>query len=382
MLADGRRRRDLHLRRPAALAATRNHQAVGSQFLPGRRLARCPGRPARSGRSRRSSRPARAGRGSRSARPGNAARTCVGSALPVLPSRRPCGSPVRVHMRRRDVLEDELVRDVPGAGAAADDGEGPCELGTPCMRRRCARRRRSSRRARRGLTARNARRRVMSAYVTVPRSSSQVLVKERRVAEAAVRVAGVVGHGAEARPAEALVEPVGGPLARPCRGRGASCRRRAPPPRAAPSARAPLPCRARAGGRGASPPRLGAASSAATRGRTGRCRRGRRRRTRRAARAFRARSPGEATRRSRGRRRREAVHEADGVAAVDGVVEHARQVVDRLARLGRVESPHLNGHGTMLRPETTRPPLGETLHEEAACEQRDPDGEEARRPGE
>ena len=40
-----------------------------------------------------------------------------------------------------------------------------------------------------------------------------MLVEERRVAEAAVGVAGVVGHGAEASPAEALVQPVGGTLA-------------------------------------------------------------------------------------------------------------------------------------------------------------------------
>ena len=78
----------------------------------------------------------------------------------------------------------------------------------------------------------------------------------------------------------------------------------------------------------------------------------------------------------------EPVHEADRVAAVDGVGKHARQLVERLRALRRVEPPHLHRHGPMLRPETTRPPLGETLHEEAAREQRDPDGEEARRPGE
>ena len=40
-------------------------------------------------------------------------------------------------------------------------------------------------------------------------AASQVLVEEGGVAKAAVRIERVVGHRAEARPAEAVVEPVG-----------------------------------------------------------------------------------------------------------------------------------------------------------------------------
>src|SRR5712691_5613379 len=62
-------------------------------------------------------------------------------------------------------------------------------------------------------TARSVMRRFMPVLRHRSAESSQVLVEERRVAEAAVGVASVAGHGAEAGPAEALVQPVGGTLA-------------------------------------------------------------------------------------------------------------------------------------------------------------------------
>src|SRR6059058_2353717 len=62
-------------------------------------------------------------------------------------------------------------------------------------------------------TARSVMRRFMSVLRHGSAESSQVLVEEGRVAEASVGVARIVRNSAEARPAEALIQPVCGPLA-------------------------------------------------------------------------------------------------------------------------------------------------------------------------
>ena len=117
VLADGRRRRDLHRRRPAA--ACRDAEAVRGLLALRRSSARRPReRRARSARSACDDLPwARVTR--IAVRPcGKAALMWVGSFLPVLPSSCPTGRPVTRAGRRGGVRERQPVDDVPGPGAA------------------------------------------------------------------------------------------------------------------------------------------------------------------------------------------------------------------------------------------------------------------------